>query len=210
MLSAYEAGRRQPGVGTLEKLLAGAGMQMVVTLEPLGADLDARIERALATPADQRSKAVTYILETILPRLEGVPFAVTGLAAAVVHGAPVQPEIVDILLPDDDAVLAVVGERLREHRIKVWLEEHDRHQFVYACDVALRVLDPSRWLTYIGEFRVTLCPPESLERVSVVPFGAMRLPVVGLWELEAADPEAAAVLARTREVLAAREGSPPG
>jgi transcriptional regulator with XRE-family HTH domain len=45
---AYETGRKQPALSTLERLLAGAGARLAVEAGPSGADL----ERAAATLAD--------------------------------------------------------------------------------------------------------------------------------------------------------------
>jgi uncharacterized protein len=39
VISAYEAGRRDPSFGTLRKLVAAAGEELVVSAQPVGSDL---------------------------------------------------------------------------------------------------------------------------------------------------------------------------
>lgn len=203
--SAYETGVRRPGFEVLARLLKASGWQVVADLEPLGADLDARVERALAADSTERTKRIRLALEDFAELCEGVPFAIDGLVAALLQGAPVEATVIDVLLADDDEVLATLGPRLFNAAYKVWLEENNRHVLVPLCDKALRVLDPSRWLQLLfDEFRIQLCPRERLDRVLQMPYGELRLPVVPLWELELDDPAVSAVLTRTREILAAR------
>jgi hypothetical protein len=59
----------------------------------------------------------------------------------------------------------------------------------------------------VGDVGITLCPQERLDRAELVMYGDTRLPALGLWEIEATDPGTAAVLARTRAVLAEQSGS---
>ncbi len=39
MVSAYEAGRRDPGYGTLRRLIAAAGEQLALSAEAVGSDI---------------------------------------------------------------------------------------------------------------------------------------------------------------------------
>jgi transcriptional regulator with XRE-family HTH domain len=207
MVSAYEKGKRRPSVATLDRLLKATGWQLVADIEPLGADLDARVERALAITPVERAKWFDLTLGDFAARCEGLPFAVDGLVAALIQGVPVEAKVIDILLADDDEVLATLGPRLFDGTYKVWLEENNRHVWVPRCDTALRVLDPSEWLRLFDVLRIRLCPRERLHAVLQVPFGEIQLPVVPLWEIELEDPAVAAVLARTREILALRRAA---
>src|SRR5205085_6425848 len=130
---------------------------------------------------------------------------VDGLAAAAVQGAPVEISRTELLLADDDDVLAVLGPRLARASMRVWVPEHERFVLqVHDGTEALRLQDPSRWLSPVGdEFRISLCDPQRLREPLVVPFGEVRLPVTGLWELQIEDAEVAEVLRRTCETLAA-------
>jgi len=46
VISAYEAGRRDPTFGTLRRLIAAAGEQLVVSAEPVGSDLPPPVDLA--------------------------------------------------------------------------------------------------------------------------------------------------------------------
>ena len=129
-VSAYERGKRQPTVDTLQRLLKAAGWQLVTDLEPFGADVDASVERALAATPVERAKRVAGAIQNLAQRCEGLPFAIDGLAAALIQGVPVEVRTIDVLLADDDDVLATLGPRLYAHWYKVWLEENRRHTLV--------------------------------------------------------------------------------
>ncbi len=46
VISAYEAGRRDPTYGTLRKLIAAAGEELVVSSQPVGSDLPPPVDLA--------------------------------------------------------------------------------------------------------------------------------------------------------------------
>ncbi len=203
MVSAYELGKRRPGVATFERLLAAAGSHLCAEIAPLDAYLDSRIERALAVSPKARIGMLRGTIDHLLELCEGVPFAVDGLAAAALHGAPVEVTEPAVLLVDDPDFLQTVGARMTSDR--VWLDDVGGYRLVAFNAKALSLLDPSRWRTCFGShFTVKLCPADHFDRVGTVPYGRYALPTVGMWELELADPAVAAVLVRTREILAAR------
>jgi len=103
LISQYERGRRAPGVAMLDRLVAAAGLQLRVELEPLGADIDARVRKAMARSPEERAGLTEYVYRGLVEWLDGVPFVVEGLAAALLQGTPVDVRRVDIRLPDEDA-----------------------------------------------------------------------------------------------------------
>lgn len=205
MISAYERGGRDPGSATLAKLLAAAGAELAVRVTPLGADVDARIERALALPPEKRAESVSYALITIARACTGVPFAIAGAAAALVQGAPVQPALVEVRLADDDATLAAAYKGLRGAGAFVWSEELERFTWITSVS-AFRAQAPSRWWLPVctTEVRFQLCAARELAAVATVPFGEASLPVVGPWDVAIDDEGVAEILDRTRRIVAAQ------
>jgi len=202
LVSAYERGRRAPGVALLERLLAAAGLQLSVALEPLGADLDARVRQALAATPGERVYPLQLALADLPELLAEVPFIVEGLTAALLQGAPVPAPRIDVRIPDDDQALERAGRALEAHGARVWLDENGRHVAVGRHAYALRELDPSRWMVGLEEYQFRLAPADQLQVRNWVEVDGVRLPVLGLWELESADPAVSRVLARTRELAA--------
>jgi transcriptional regulator with XRE-family HTH domain len=105
VISAYERERKQPGWVAAERLFAAMGLQMRIELEPLDADLDRQIDAYAAMTAEERLRALPYVLKALDSHLEGIPLVVTGAAAAALHGVPVPVRRVDLLLPDTDAAV---------------------------------------------------------------------------------------------------------
>jgi transcriptional regulator with XRE-family HTH domain len=105
VISAYERERKQPGWVAAERLFAAMGLQMRIELEPLDADLDRQIDAYAAMTAEERLRALPYVLKALDSHLEGIPLVVTGAAAAALHGASVPVRRVDLLLPDTDAAV---------------------------------------------------------------------------------------------------------
>ena len=206
MISAYERGRRNPKVATLQRLLAAAGVELSGACQEASILLDQSIRRALDSAPLERVQDLGWVLGVIAEIFEGVPYAVSGLAAAVLQGAPVEVTNVDVRLADDDPVLAVVGARLERNSVRPWVPEFRRFAMAPPLHLALREFDPSRWRDPAGDqFQVTLVPAEEIDGAVPVPFGERVVPTVPLWDLEASDPEVARVLTRTREIVRERE-----
>ena len=116
-LSSYERGGRSPTVRTLDRLLAACGLQVRAELEPLLADVDERLDAALAVPAGtglvltgvralQRSLDLLDTVPDDAPswqrvvRRGPVTWALDGASALAVHGLVLPhrtPEIVVVL-----------------------------------------------------------------------------------------------------------------
>lgn len=207
MISAYERRRRKPTLATLVRLLEAAGSEMSVELTAAGSGLDARVERSLALAPQARSRRLGAFVRSIVGLFGDFRFAIDGLAAAAVHGVPVEPGRPQVLLADERGAPEALEAVLRSRGVGTWIDDLDRFSAqVPLSGPAMRLANPSRWAApWIDEFQILVCPAERLDGVRVVPFDDIEVPVVGLWDLEIADPEVAQLLARTRELLARGE-----
>ena len=80
----------------LERLLAAMDVQLVVGVEPLDAHLDARIDDLAARPIAERIDELG--LDELLDRLTDFPQVITGSTAALLQGAPVPADALEIAL----------------------------------------------------------------------------------------------------------------
>jgi transcriptional regulator with XRE-family HTH domain len=105
-----ECRARCPSLGMLTGLLAAAGMQMRVELEPLDAD----VQREM-TDLRLRGDVAKDVLDVwgCLPGMDEVACRVEGIAAAALLGAPVCVPTVDVALADTDATYAWLARQVR-------------------------------------------------------------------------------------------------
>ena len=85
----------------LERLLAAMDVQLVVGVEPLDAHLDARIDDLAARPIAERIDGLG--LDRLLDRLTDFPQVITGSTAALLQGAPVPVDALEIALRWQDS-----------------------------------------------------------------------------------------------------------
>jgi transcriptional regulator with XRE-family HTH domain len=104
-VSAYESGLRTPSLAAIDRLLAAVGKQLHLVAEPLAADLDAAIDAAQATPVPQRLERNAGSLDRIIKRLTSVPFVIEGALAALLQGAPVPVDALEIVVKQADLEL---------------------------------------------------------------------------------------------------------
>lgn len=102
-VARFERGERAPTVPVLERLLAAMDVQLVIGVEPLDAHLDARIDDLAARPIAERIDGLN--LNRLLDRLTDFPQVITGCAAALLQGAPVPVDALEIALRWQDAKL---------------------------------------------------------------------------------------------------------
>lgn len=97
-LARIEAGRVNPTMTTLERILGACGGSLMVE-RPADQGVDrAAIRRVLRiTPLSRLGK--TRILQLLAGR--GVRFVIIGAAAARLHGDPIEPRVLEILLDPD-------------------------------------------------------------------------------------------------------------
>ncbi|MGW5560444.1 helix-turn-helix domain-containing protein [Micromonospora sp. NPDC003944] len=196
-VARIEGGDRGPSIAMLELLLAAMGVQLVVGVEPLDAHLDARIDDLAARPIAERIDELG--LDDLLDELADLPQAITGGTAALLQGAPVPVDALEIALRWQDSkpftrwLEANYGQRWNARWGEfggVWLEPEEPGDH--------------RWSTRYGEIRATMCDelPETIE----VRHGERMYQVVPLVELELSEPRAAELLRRYRDRQLASDG----
>ncbi|MEU5908297.1 helix-turn-helix transcriptional regulator [Micromonospora sp. NPDC047467] len=184
-----ERGERPPSIPLLERLLAAMDVQLVVGVEPLDAHLDARIDDLAARPIAERIDELG--LDRLLDRLPDLPQVITGSTAALLQGAPVPVDALEIALRWQDSkqftrwLEANYGQRWNARWGEfggVWLDPEEQGEH--------------RWSTRYGEIKATMCDelPETIE----VRHDGRGYQVVPLVELELTEPRAAELLRRYR------------
>jgi transcriptional regulator with XRE-family HTH domain len=205
MVSAYERGRRTPGMTTFKRLLAAAGSELAIELVSAGSSVDDRITHALAQSAEARIDRFAEALHQVIGLLAQTRLAVNGLAAAALHGVPVDVERIDLLLANEPNAPEAAATALLRNGVMVWAEQLLRFTHMPAAPhLVMRAADPSLWWFPLWEVQVeiTLCPPERLARAQLVPLRDTQVPVIGLWDLQVNDPAAADLIERTRARMA--------
>ncbi|MGV9215761.1 helix-turn-helix domain-containing protein [Micromonospora sp. RB23] len=196
-VARIERGERSPSIPALERLFAAMDVQLVVAVEPLDAHLDARIDELAARPIAERIDELG--LDEMLDRLPDLPPVLTGGTAALLQGAPVPVDAVEIALRWEDS-----------KRFTAWLEANYGQRWNARWGefggVWLEPEEPGehRWSTRYGEIRATMCDelPETIE----VRHGGRDYQVVPLVELELTEPRAADLLRRYRARQLAAQG----
>lgn len=206
-LVAYERGRRSPTVATLDRLLAACGVQVRATLEPLLAELDARVDALServrefdvvfwAGFAQTLDDVANVGLTSQFPRAGPVRWAVDGSHALTLHGFAVPLGDVEVVVELDDAcrfwlrAVQLRGVDAESRTVSDWLDaDHDR---------IAASLGGSR-VSALGMVRVRVV--EELGPTLAVQVDWLERPVrvVSVEEVEATHPEHAEVLQRWRQ-----------
>ncbi|MFI6066424.1 helix-turn-helix domain-containing protein [Micromonospora sp. NPDC051227] len=190
VVARCERGERAPTIPVLERLFAAMDVQLVIGVEPLDAHLDARIDGLAARPIAERIDGLG--LDRLLDRLTDFPQVITGCSAALLQGAPVPVDALEIALRWQDSkpftrwLETNYGQRWNARWGEfggVWLEPEEPGEHL--------------WSTRYGEIRATMCDelPETIE----VCHGGRSYQVVPLIELELSEPRAAQLLRRYRD-----------
>lgn len=211
-VTGIESGRRRPSLETLVGLLAAAGLQMRVELEPLDSDVRRLIEerRALAEPSADVVGA--WRLFTTLLEMDAVAYRVEGLAAAALIGAPVAVPTIQVALAATDATYEWLARHLflSAFRVRVdgrWGALDFDFPTRWTADgpgegAAVRVRDRLAEECPDGRFRLEgfeevaarLAPAGEVARHVQVVTSAGPVAVQPLDEIESADPDVARVL----------------
>ncbi|MEU8160207.1 helix-turn-helix domain-containing protein [Micromonospora parva] len=190
VVARLERGERAPSIAVLERLLAAMDVQLVVGFEPLDAHLDAQIDDLAARPIAERIDGLG--LDRLLDRLTDFPQVITGCTAALLQGAPVPVDALEIALRWQDA--KAFTRWLEANYGQRWNARWGEFGGVY-----LEPEEPGEhlWSTRYGEVRATMCDelPETIE----VHHGGRSYQVVPLVELELSEPRAAELLRRYRD-----------
>ncbi|MDG4806199.1 helix-turn-helix transcriptional regulator [Micromonospora sp. WMMD1120] len=196
-VARIENGDRAPSIAALEALLAAMDVQLVVGVEPLDAHLDARIDELAARPIGDRVSELG--LDRLLDRLPDLPQVITGSTAALLQGAPVPVDALQIAVRWQDST--VFSRWLDKNLGQRW----DARWGVFG-GIWLEPEEPGehRWLTRHGEIRAVMCDelPETIE----VRHGDRTYRVVPLVELELIEPHAGELLRRYRDRRLASDG----
>jgi transcriptional regulator with XRE-family HTH domain len=184
VVSAIEKGTRAPSIPMVERLLEAAGCALELATAPLWERIDAMLDRASATPQEERLADVAFDLlrvERAWPR--HIAHVWAGCGAALLHGVPVAVPRWDVLTPDVDA------DGLWGPLIDGFMTPLNGPGSEHVDVAGLRV-----------PFRVsaTAALPEAVPIV----VGGTIFPVAALHEVEVADPDVARILTRLRTRLA--------
>lgn len=201
-LAKYESGAMSPTVRQLSRLLAACGSQIRCQLEPVGADLDAALDAALAGSADpQTDPAKVDALLRMAESLDAgeVCWALDGATALALQGLAVEHHEFAVALVDDDAS--------RRWLRKVWAKGTDRDGFPLApswdesnAEVRCYVRRPVYTLVGFLQLRFLDEPSPAIP----LAVGGRTLPVLPLLTVERDLPRFADLLARWRERQAGR------
>ncbi|HEU4422460.1 MAG TPA: helix-turn-helix domain-containing protein [Pilimelia sp.] len=99
-IARIERGQRAASLHTVERLLAALGAQLTVGVEPLDAHIDAAIAELATTPFEDRIAETD--IDRVMDRLGDLPYVFDGPTAALLQGAPVPAEAVDLALAWQD------------------------------------------------------------------------------------------------------------
>lgn len=208
-MAAYELGTRSPTARTLERLLAAAGLQLRVALEPLLADVDERVDAMLAGPPSLDAQALTRVATSLDEErtwdgadpddlaaepvwCSGRPrWAFDGATALTLHGLAVEPGDTAVVVVWEPAVRAWLSrERCQPvgDAVGWWTVDPEEAPLVVAPGVR-------GMLGLLAVRVVTELPPV----LQVRPEGMHRVvPVVTVDEVERSFPAHAEVLRRWR------------
>lgn len=207
-ISAYETGRVSPTVTTLDRLLAACGLQLRVELEPLLADLDARVD-ALAAPPPALDEGFWRRLADSLddvedtsgrrrfgPRCGPVRWAVDAGPALALHGLTAPGA-------EDLEVVVELGDPLRAWMRNVGMQgtTHDERPFSRWREADLDELQSvlrRQVFSLVGflSLRVVEVLPATV--ALAVPWCGRPVQVCTVDEVERSHPRHAEVLARWR------------
>lgn len=206
-ISSLESGRRRLCVDTVQRVLAAMGWQLRVELEPAWAEIDAEIDAAAARTLEERIGAWPVDLIAFVEWLGDTPFALEGIVAAGLQGAPVPVPHIDVVVHDTDQVM----ENLTH--IFLWglfanRWDHERRRWG-GLHPDPREPGELRWQSPIaGEFRIRFT--DDVTPDLHVEVSGSQIPVVALSRVEAAGGWTGRVLdrmrARVRQESVSNEG----
>lgn len=202
-VAAIETGARSPSLEMLSALMAAAGKQIKIELEPLDDD----VRRALAAHAADTSAADDLSMSvSLMEGLADLEYRFEGLTAAALLGAPIAvPEPMVLALPDGpEAVSWLVG-LVRTGVAEVApLGRGFPMGGVTTADGVARLVELGdggqfELEVWLRTFLVRFVPPEDAGRAVLVVGEHGPLRVQPLHEIETTDRDAARVLRLLRE-----------
>jgi transcriptional regulator with XRE-family HTH domain len=174
-LSKLERGQRSVTLNLADRVLETMGLRLYVTVEPLWAVVDEAIEKAAGRSRAERvaqwRDEGTIDVGAYLTCLQGVRFAIDGMMAAALQGAPVPVAKMEIAVPADDSAalddLTAALERMKAARGTGW-EPFDP-----------RVKGSSEYRTCHGLLEIRMVSPfDGFLQVDIDPLAEPNLPVM--------------------------------
>jgi transcriptional regulator with XRE-family HTH domain len=107
-VARVESDQRAPSLAMLERMLAACDCQLYAELEPLDTTLDQQIENLAVAEVGASLTLLSMDLLNVAPLLvdADVPYAVDGVAAAILYGFPLPYEGVQLRIQDQPDVLS--------------------------------------------------------------------------------------------------------
>lgn len=147
VLNRYERGKRVPSFEMLGRLLAAAGFQVRMELEPL----DAEVDEALQHQAGKSlAELVTDLGLSHAAWLQTVNYRLVGRTAALLLGAPVVVDVAEIAVADTAETRQALEQCIRERRF--WVFDEIGRDGWQSVGVGVRVA------------RMQLAPPDEVAR----------------------------------------------
>jgi transcriptional regulator with XRE-family HTH domain len=187
-VTRVERGDRGVSLPLYERLLAALGIQLTLRVEPLDAHIDAAIDEQAARPLADRIAATD--IDEVLDKLT-VPFVFDGATAALLQGAPVPAEDVDIAVRWSDA--DIFTDWLTANYGQRW---HEQWQVFGYLRLDPREPGEHRWRTIPGVIRARMC--DELPVPVTVTHAGRAYAVVPLADVEIDDERAARLLRHYR------------
>jgi transcriptional regulator with XRE-family HTH domain len=195
VVARVESGERDPSLAKLERMLAACGFQLHTELEPLDTALDEQIQTLAAAGVRSSLAVLSRALLYMAPLLSAaeIPFAVDGVAAAILYGFPLPYEGVQLRIRNEPHVLKGFARQLRPRRdadpaSSIWDKDVaalPRLKYIYdLCDPDIHwIVDytPLRVRTQRtdpcdGAVTITVRDYDEIATVSVVPVQRLILP----------------------------------
>ena len=202
-VAAIETGARSPSWEMLSGLLAAAGKQMRIELEPLDDD----VRRAVDAHAGDTSAADDLsMMLSLMEGLADLEYRFEGLAAAALLGAPISlADPIELALPDGPASVEWLANLLRTGAAAVTpLGRSLPLDGVTTADGVARLVELGEGGRFTLEiwlrtFLVRFAPAEVTERAVLVVGEQAPLRAQPLHEIETTDRDVARVLRLLRE-----------
>jgi transcriptional regulator with XRE-family HTH domain len=108
-LSQYMHGKRSPTLEVLQRIAAGAGFQLRLSLEPLASDVMRDLDQVQRQSVEEWLAELGLIWTGAQTLVRGVRHRFEGLVAARLNGVPVTDcSVVEVAVPADDATLTTI------------------------------------------------------------------------------------------------------
>ncbi len=145
-----------PSLRTLDVLLEACGWQVDARLVPLGADLDAGLDRLAALDVLERLGTCELLVPSFVTELAALGTVLVGGSwAAAVHGIPTHEGTPLLLSAADDEAVAALAAVLARRMALLVVEDEPRA--LYVRPGSLRRNPDASWeLPLVGRFRLRL------------------------------------------------------